>query len=96
MFNPNKTIGEQRCTPPGERLGVKLEIDVDRNLKLAPDSGQPSSEFELEVMLKGGHRNRVTQPVSSWDYTVMLYIHNLQYSVGERQLHLPGPIACGI
>lgn len=64
MFNPNKTIGEQRCTPPGERLGVKLELDADRRLKLAPDSGQPSSDFELQVMLQGGHRNRVTRPVS--------------------------------
>lgn len=65
MFDPNRTIAEQVCTPPGHRLGVKIDMDTDRSLRLASDSGQPSNQHELEVMLHGGHRNRIIQPVSS-------------------------------
>lgn len=63
MFDPLKTIGDQRCTPPGQQLGVKIELDQDRQLKLANNSGEPSNWEELKIMLRGGHRNRVTQPV---------------------------------
>lgn len=67
MFDPLKTIGDQRCAPPGQHLGVKIEMDQNRQLKLANNSGDPSNWEELKIMLQGGHRNRVTQPVRPRD-----------------------------
>ena len=66
MFDPKKSIGDQRCAPPGGQLGVKIELDGNRQLRLANDSAEPSNWEELKIMLQGGHRNRVTQPVKSW------------------------------
>lgn len=68
MFDATKGIGEQRCTPPGYQLGVKLEMDVNGRVQVMSESGQPSDSEELEIMLKGGHRNKITQPVSAYGY----------------------------
>jgi hypothetical protein len=65
MFDFFKTISEQRCAPPGTKLGVSLEIDGSKAIRRAADSADPSDWEELKVMLSGGHRNRVTQPVPS-------------------------------
>ena len=65
MFDFAMKISEQRCSPAGSRLNVTLEIDGNKAIRKAPTSGAPSDWKELEVMLAGGHRNLVTQPVST-------------------------------
>ena len=44
-------------------LGISLELDANRTLKLAQDSAQPNNAYEFEILMTGGHRNRLTQPV---------------------------------
>lgn len=63
MFDSTKPIAGQRCSPPGKQLEVELEMDHDGNLKLKDDSQKPSNVEELEIMLRGGHRNTAMQPV---------------------------------
>lgn len=64
MFDGNRAIHEQRCAPPGSGLGVELEMRPDGSLGMAPDSGTPLDDWQLHILLAGGHRNRITQPVS--------------------------------
>lgn len=84
MFDFFKTISEQRCAPPGTKLGVSLEIDGSKAIRRAADSADPSDWEELKVMLSGGHRNRVTQPaidrlglVTLPIWNVSLIVHNV-------------------
>lgn len=63
MFDTSKSIPEQTCAPSGSRLGVKLEMRADGGLAKTSDSRDASDESELQVLLAGGHRNRITQPV---------------------------------
>jgi hypothetical protein len=82
MFDFRKKINEQRCTPPGSKLNVSLEIDIDKTIRRAKESGEPSDWDELKVMLSGGHRNHATQPAIErlglpilpiWNISLMVY-----------------------
>lgn len=61
MFDPQATIADQRCVPAGSRLGVKVGLDATRNLVHTGSAGNETRE--LDVLLRGGHRNIVVQPV---------------------------------
>ena len=64
MFDNLKAIPEQRCAPPGSNLTVQVEMHPDGSLAKAAGSGDPTNQTEFEILLAGGHRNRITQPVS--------------------------------
>lgn len=64
MFDNFKPIPEQRCAKPGSNLTVSIEMQPDGSLAKEASSGDPTDAAELEVMLAGGYRNRITQPVS--------------------------------
>ena len=83
MFEANKSVADQRCAPPGARLGVKFELNKDGQLEVAKGSGEPVDRAELDVMLSGGHRNRITQPVSAFDNILTNERSRLQMSQGQ-------------
>lgn len=63
MFDFTQTIEEQRCQPPGQNMSTDVVRHSDGSLSMAPGAGPPTNWTELQVMLSGGHRNRITQPV---------------------------------
>ena len=60
MFDAAAGLGDQRCAPAGSRIGVQLGINADKHLVHSPH--EPTRE--LDIMLRGGHRNAAMQPVS--------------------------------
>lgn len=96
MFDFSKPISEQRCTPPGKRLGSEVEMRPDGSLDRTANSSEPNDWTELYFLLNGGRRNQITQPVVDrlgietlrvWNYSLVVhdvhkYYHKLD-SGGE-------------
>ena len=63
MYDFQMQPSEQRCSAPGSKLGVRLEMLADGSVARTADSPEPSEWWHLDAMLSGGLRNRVTRPV---------------------------------
>ena len=65
MYNPDKPIQDQRCVPTYP--GVNITIDTKGHLIPVPGMPLPElygpEDWELQVILQGGHRNKATQKV---------------------------------
>lgn len=63
MYDTNRPIREQRCAPVYP--GVNITLDLSGRLVPLPGAPLPAQwspeEWEMNLVLKGGHRNQASQ-----------------------------------